>query len=85
MTKQTKEKLIRLIVQINSTEYAFDTSTLIPIFEYVDLLVARERQKILHDIGQVNRKYHYGNTPKKRYDGAVDTWFRTGEFTRQSN
>ena len=65
MTKQTQEKLLRLI---NDTRYYQNP---VPVFEYVDKLVARERIKIFKDLNYLGRKYHYGLTPKKRYNGLT--------------
>jgi hypothetical protein len=69
MIKQTKEKLVKLIQYYGyslekTAEEDFDSRLLEPIFDYVDVLVSRERSKIFHDVNKVTQKWHYGATKK---------------------
>jgi hypothetical protein len=64
MISQTQDKLKRLIDDADGWNFE-------KVFEYVDLLVARERAKIFHDFNKVAHKFHWGCTQKKRYDGSV--------------
>lgn len=65
MTSQIKGKLTKLILDETTTNYFRN------IFDYGDILVARERSNISEDLGKVTSKYHYGSTPKKNQKIAI--------------